>query len=74
MDERKQHDSGRGSAGHAWSGAHNRPGDPDEEVHSDVPEGEPDASRAEARDAIEHTPDTPSGHRGDLGDSGPGED
>lgn len=60
--------------GMAWSGARQRGGAPDEGAESDVPEGEREATRAELRDAAEKSLDQPGGERGDLGDSGPGED
>lgn len=72
MTQRKPNDDFHAAT--VWSGTHNRPGDPDDGAESDVPEGEPEATRAEEREAIETTPDYPAGHRGDLGDSGPGED
>lgn len=74
MDAQRKQDDGYKPAATVWSGTHHRPGAPEEGAESDVPEGEPEATRAEEREAIEHTPDYPSGHRGDLGDSGPGED
>lgn len=41
---------------------------------SDVPSDEPEATSAELREAAEKSLDQPGGERGDLGDSGPGED
>ncbi len=72
--QRKQDDPGRDPDTPAWRGPSNRPGELDEDPESDVPDREREATRAEAREAVEETPDYPSGHRGDLGDSGPGED
>jgi hypothetical protein len=43
-------------------------------AQTEVPEGGDAVTAAEEREAAEHTPDTPAGRRGDLGDSGPGED
>jgi hypothetical protein len=58
-----------------WAGARNRPGAPNAGEESDVPEGEREATRAEVREAAEKSFDHPGGgERGDLGDSGPGED
>jgi len=41
---------------------------------SDVPSEEPEATSDEMREAAEKSLDQPGGERGDLGDSGPGED
>jgi len=71
-EEQKQNPPGGDAP--AWRGARNRPGAPDEGPESDVPEEEKQATRAEEGEATEHTPDYPTGRRGDLGDSGPGED
>ncbi len=46
----------------------------DEEPESDVPSGERAATRQEEHDATAHYPGPEHGRRGDLGDSGPGED
>ncbi len=55
----------------AWAGI---TGETGEEPESDVPSGEREATRQEAHDATEHYPGPEHGRRGDLGDSGPGED
>lgn len=41
---------------------------------SDVPSEEPEVTDEELREAAEKSLDQPGGERGDLGDSGPGED
>ncbi len=46
----------------------------EEEPESDIPCGEREATRQEEHDATEHYPGPEHGRRGDLGDSGPGED
>lgn len=44
------------------------------DAESDVPAGVREATREEEREATEDYPGPESGRRGDLGDSGPGED
>lgn len=55
----------------AWSGGaqSSRQG-----PESDEPSGEREATEAELREAAEKSLDHSGGERGDLGDSGPGED
>ena len=64
----------KGSGGHAgasWAGGRQTgAGGPE----SDVPSEEPLATSEELREAAEKSFDQPGGERGDLGDSGPGED
>ena len=55
----------------AWAGNNREAG---EEPESDVPAGEREATRQEEHDATAHYPGPEHGRRGDLGDSGPGED
>ena len=59
------------NAGVSWQGAGlvGKPG-----PESDVPSDELEATREELREAAEKSLDQPGGERGDLGDSGPGED
>ena len=58
--------------GVSWSGGAGATGGAGPE--SDVPSEEPEATSDELREAAEHSLDQPGGERGDLGDSGPGED
>jgi len=61
----------REQSGTSWQGAGvaGRQG-----PESDVPSEEPEATSEEMREAAEKSLDQPGGERGDLGDSGPGED
>jgi hypothetical protein len=61
----------RGRPGVSWRGAGvvGKQG-----PESDVPSEEPEATSDEMREAAEKSLDQPGGERGDLGDSGPGED
>ncbi len=72
-EERKRETPGMATPP-AWRGARNRPGAPDDGPEADSPAEEAQATRDEEGEAAEHTPDYPTGRRGDLGDSGPGED
>ena len=57
--------------GVSWSGGRLAGGEGPE---SDVPSDEPEVTISELREAAEKSLDQPGGERGDLGDSGPGED
>lgn len=79
MDETRKHveDSDPAPFEHserlAWGGISGRRETADD-ADSNAQEGIGEATRAELREAAAKSFDQPGGERGDLGDSGPGED